>query len=103
MQIRIYFNKVCQVLVFFCFIPESDELSDNFSNKSSDDDEKKESDKILIYFWAVWKRSCSFVFSLTALQNIDLQELVAPYSYKRPSSVSSCGLLICLSSIQYFS
>ena len=88
------------VLVGFHLVPESDESSDDVSNKSSDDDEKKESDKISIYFCAIWKRSCFFAFSIAALQNVDLQELVTPYSYKRPYSVSSCGLLIRLSSVQ---
>ena len=69
-------------LVGFCLVPESDESYDDVSYESSDDDEDKEPDEILMYFCAVQTRSCSFECSIAALQIVVIQELVAPYSYK---------------------
>ena len=75
----------------FCLVPKSDESYDDVSNESFDDKEDKESDKISIYYRAVWTRSCS-----SALQIVDLQELVAFYSYKRLFQLVSLVLLIIL-------
>ena len=51
-------------LVIFCLVPESDESFENDFDESSEDYEDKESDKISIYFCAVWTRSCSFACSI---------------------------------------
>ena len=71
-------------LVSFCLVPESYESSDNVSDESSDDDEDEELDEISIYFRAVWTHSCSFACSIAPLQIVDIQELVATHSFKRP-------------------
>ena len=47
-------------LIGFFLVPESDESSYDVSNKSSDENEDKESDEIPIYFCAVWTHSYSF-------------------------------------------
>ena len=83
-------------LVGFCLVPESDESSDDVSDKSSDDDEDEESDKVLIYFCAVWTRSCSFVCSIADFHIVDPQEIVAPYSNKRPFKIVSLVILLLL-------
>ena len=80
----------------FCLVPKSDESSNDVSNESSDDKEDEESDKIPIYYCVVWARSCSFACSIAALQIVGLQELVAPYSYKRPFQLVSFVLLLLL-------
>ena len=46
-------------LVDFCLAPESDESSDDVSNKSSEKNKDKEPDKISIYFYAVCTCYCS--------------------------------------------
>ena len=51
---------------------------------------------MLIYYCAVWTFSCSFECSIAALQLVDIQELVAPYSYKRPFQLVSFVLLLLL-------
>ena len=51
-------------LVVFNFFPESDEWSDDDSNKSSKDDEDEESDEISIQFCAIRTSSCSLIASL---------------------------------------
>ena len=68
-------------------MPESDEPSNDVSDESSEDYEDKESYKLLIYFCAVWTGSCSFVCSIAALKLVGIQELVAPYSCKRPFQI----------------
>ena len=55
-------------LVGFCLVPESDESYDNVSDESSEDKEDKESDKISIYFFAIWTRSCYFACSIAAFE-----------------------------------
>ena len=77
----------------FCFVPKSDESSDDFSNESSDDKEDEESEEISIYYFAVWTRSCSFACSIAALQIVDLQGLATPYSYRRTFQLVSFILL----------
>ena len=81
-------------LVGFCLVPESYESSDDVSNESYDDKEDKESDKNSIFYRAVCTRSCSFACYIAALQIVDLQELVAFYSYKRLFQLVSFVLLI---------
>ena len=83
-------------MVGFFLLPESYESYDDVSDKSSDDNEDEESDKISIYFRAVCKRSCSFACSVATFQLVDLQELVPPYSYKRPIQLVSFILLLLL-------
>ena len=48
----------------FCLLPESDDSSDDVSNESSEDNEDEESEKISIYFRAVWTHYFSFVCSV---------------------------------------
>ena len=81
-------------LVGVCLVPESDESSDDVSNESSEDDEDEESDEILIYFRAVWTRSCSLACSIADLKLVDIQELFSPYSYKRPFQLVSFVFLL---------
>ena len=83
-------------LVGFCLEHESDESSDNVSNKSSEDDEDEESDEISIYFCAVWTRFYSLTCSIVNFQLVGIQELVAPYSYKRVFKLVSFVLLLLL-------
>ena len=71
-------------LVGFCLVLESYESSNDVSDESSDDDEDEESGKIYIYFCSLWTRSCYYVCSIEALHLVNIQELVAPYSYKCP-------------------
>ena len=49
------------VLVGICLLPESDESSDNVSNKSSEDED---SDEITIVFYAIWTHSYSLIASI---------------------------------------
>ena len=51
-------------LVCFCLLSESDESSDDVSNKSFEDNEDEELDEISIQFCTVWTRSCSLIVSL---------------------------------------
>ena len=88
-------------LVGFYLVPESDESSGDVSEESSDDDEDEESDDISIYFCALWTSSCSFTFSIAALQLVDLQEIVYPYSYKRLFKLDSFVLLLPLPLVFY--
>ena len=53
-------------LVGFCLVLESDELTYDVSDESSEDDEDKESDKTSIYFCAIWTRSFSFACYIAA-------------------------------------
>ena len=48
-------------LVGVCLVPESDKSSDDVSNKSSEDYEDEESDKISIEFCAIRTRYCSLI------------------------------------------
>ena len=80
----------------FCLVPESDESSGDVSNESSDDKEDEESDEIQIYYRAIWTRSCSFTCFITDFNLVDLQELVALYSYKHPFQLVSFVLLLLL-------
>ena len=80
----------------FCLVPESDESSNDVFNDPSDDKEEEKSDDILIYYRAVWTRSFSFTCYIANLQLVDLQELVAFYSYKRPFQIVSFALMILL-------
>ena len=57
----------------FWLVTESDESSNNVSNELSDEKEEEESDKISIYYRAVWARSCSFAYSIEALKLVDIQ------------------------------
>ena len=83
-------------LVDFCLVPESDDSSNGVSEVSSDDYEDEESDEISIYFRVVWTHYFSFACSIAALQLVDIQELVAPYSYKHPFQLVSFILLLLL-------
>ena len=83
-------------LVDFFLVPESDESSDDVSDQSSNDDEDEESDEIQIYLCSVWARSCYFACSIAALHLVDIQELVAPYSCKRPFQIVEFILLLLL-------
>ena len=59
-------------------------------------DEDKESYEISIYFCTVWARFCSYECSIADLQLVDIQELVAPYSCKRPFQLVSFVILLLL-------
>ena len=83
-------------LVCFFLVAQSDESSNNISDKSSDDNEDKESKEIWMYFRSVWTRSCSFACSIAALHIGGIQELVAPCSYKRPFKLVTFVLLLLL-------
>ena len=85
-----------KLLVGFSLFPESDESTDNASDESSEDDEDEESYEILMYFRAVCTRYCFFACSIVALHIVDLQELVAPYSYKLPFHIVSFLFLFLL-------
>ena len=70
-------------LVGFCLVPESDESSDNVSDKSSEDDEDEESDKISIFFVLYGHVLVPLHVPLRIFHIFDLQEFSAPYSCKR--------------------
>ena len=97
-------------LVGVCLVPESDDSLYNVSNESSEDDEDKESEKISIYFCAVWTRSCYFAclivdfaacWSSITCCSLFIQASISACLFC--SSNSSCDLLIRLSSPQDYS
>ena len=97
-------------LVGFCLVLELYESSNNVSDESSEDNEDEESDKISIYFCAVWTRSYSFAcyvadfadfWSSGTYCSLLIQASILSCFFC--SSASSCALLIRLSSLQYYS
>ena len=59
-----YLLDIVTGLVRFCLVTESDELSDDVSNESFEDDEDDESDETSIYFCAIRTSYCSLIASL---------------------------------------
>ena len=53
-------------LVVFLLVLESEDSYKDVLDESYEDKEEKESDKISIYFCAIWTRSCPFACSVAA-------------------------------------
>ena len=81
-------------LVGFFLVPESDESYKDVSNESSNDYEEKESENFQYISVLYGYILVPLRFTLHIFQLIDLQELLFPYSYKRPFQLVYFVLLV---------